>query len=89
MERTFALLQGNYVINSIIADDSFIDFIKNDYTAIIETTDIHPKPGMGCIYDPETGTFTYPEPVIIVDESGIIDVEEVTSTLELEAPVVE
>jgi hypothetical protein len=80
MERTFALLQGNYVANSIVADDSFIEHIKNEYTAIIETTDIEPTPGIGCLYDFETKTFTYPQPPVQTSEEEIIDVEEVTST---------
>lgn len=60
MERTFALIQGTTVVNSIVADDSFIEFIKNDYTDIIETTNIEPTPGVTAVYDKETNTFSYP-----------------------------
>ena len=74
MERTFALIQGTSVVNSIIADDNFIEFIKNDYTDIIETTDIEPTPSVGAVYDKETNTFSYPIPLIvqtIVDEQPV------------------
>lgn len=60
MERTFALIRGTSVVNSIVADDSFIEFIKNDYTDIIETTNMDPKPGTNAAYDKETNTFSYP-----------------------------
>lgn len=87
MERTFALIQGTSVVNSIIADDSFIDFIKNDYTKIIETTGMDVKPGIGAAYDEENNSFIYPHTLIDKTESDIIDVEEITPTPEIEAPV--
>jgi hypothetical protein len=60
MERTFALIQGTTVVNSIVADDSFIEYIKNDYTDIVETTNMESKPGTTAVYDKETNTFSYP-----------------------------
>jgi hypothetical protein len=65
MERTFALIQGTTVVNSIVADDSFIEFIKNDYTDIVETTNIEPTPSATSVYDKETNTFSYPLKVTI------------------------
>jgi hypothetical protein len=65
MERTFALIQGITVVNSIVADDSFIEFIKNDYTDIIETTDISPTPCIGAAYDKDTNTFLYPSVLVV------------------------
>lgn len=81
MERTFALIRGTSVVNSIVADDSFIEFIKNDYTDIIETTNMDPKPGTNAVYDKETNTFSYP----IIQTVEML--EEVTPTPEIEAPV--
>lgn len=75
MERTFALLKGTSVVNCIVADDSFIELIKNDYTKIVETTGMEIKPGVGAVYDEELNTFgypqvaTYPGPEIIVEET--------------------
>lgn len=67
MERTFALIQGTSVVNSVVADDSFIEFIKNDYTDIIETTNIEPTPSAGATYDKETNTFLY-APAVITEQ---------------------
>ena len=75
MERIFALIQGTSVVNSVVADDSFIEFIKNDYTDIIETTNMDPKPGITAVYDKETNTFSYPVPLIV---QSIIDEEQTT-----------
>lgn len=68
MERTFALIQGTTVVNSIVADDSFVEFIKNDYTDIIETTDVAPTPSAGATYDKKTNTFSYPVLVVEVEQ---------------------
>jgi urate oxidase len=71
MERTFALIKGTSVINSIVADDSFIDLIKDDYTTIIETTNLEVKPGVTAVYDFETNTFGYPQ--IIISQPSVVE----------------
>lgn len=60
MERIFALIQGSTVVNSIVADDDFVDSIKDNYTAVVETTNIEPRPGTGSAYNAETGEFILP-----------------------------
>jgi hypothetical protein len=69
MERTFALIKGSVVTNSIVADDKFIDYIRDEYDHIIETTDFEVKPGIHFFYN-EDGTFTAPP-----TEETPIDVE--------------
>lgn len=59
MERTFALIKGTTVVNSVVADDNFIDFIRAEYDNIVETTDFEVKPGIHFLYN-EDGTFTPP-----------------------------
>lgn len=51
MEKTFALINGNVVVNHIIADNSFIEFIRNNYQDIVETTDLIVKPSINWIYE--------------------------------------
>jgi|LauGreDrversion2_5_1035112.scaffolds.fasta_scaffold01215_1 hypothetical protein len=65
MEKTFALIKGATVVNSIVADYSYIEFIKNDYTNIVETTDVNPTPSAGATYDKDTDTFSYPVPFVV------------------------
>jgi len=84
MERTFALIQGTSVVNSIVADDSFIEYIKNDYAQIIETTNMEVKPGVGAIYNPENNTFSYPQ-VTVTQPDETVALEEITITPALEA----
>ncbi len=79
MERTFALIQGTSVVNSIVADDSFIEYIKNDYAKIIETTNMEVKPGVGATYNFETNAFSYPQ-VVVTHPDETIAVEEITIT---------
>ena len=79
MERTFALIQGTSVVNSIVADDSFIEYIKNDYAQIIETTNMEVKPGVGATYNFETNAFSYPQ-VVVTHPDETIAVEEITIT---------
>jgi hypothetical protein len=74
MERTFALIQGTTVVNSIVADDLYIDYIRNEYTDIVETTDMQPIPGVGMVYDKEINQFTSPLRYYSAQEE-IIDVE--------------
>jgi hypothetical protein len=50
MIRTFALIRGGSVINHIVADDSYIDYVKSQYDEIVETTDIAAKPSVGDYY---------------------------------------
>lgn len=59
MERTFALIKGTTVVNSVVADDNFIDFIRDEYDNIVETTDFEVKPGIHFLYN-EDGTFSAP-----------------------------
>lgn len=73
MERTFALIKGTTVVNSIVADDSYIEFIQNDYTDIVETTDVEPTPSAGSTYDKNTNTFSYPVPQVIITEEPTND----------------
>jgi hypothetical protein len=75
MERTFALIQGTSVVNSIVADDSFIEYIKNDYTDIIETTNMAVKPGVGAIYNFETNIFSYPQ-IMVTQPDETVSIEE-------------
>lgn len=57
MERIFALIQGSTVVNAIVADDAFIEDIKDDYTNIIEVTDRVPRPSVGATYLKDEDTF--------------------------------
>jgi len=89
MERTFALIRGTTVENHVVADDSFVEYIKDQYDAVIETTDMDfkPSPGFALLED---GTFVNPHqgfyPVESFDEN-IIDAEIVT--LAIDAPAEE
>lgn len=88
MERTFALIRGSHVENHIVADDSFIEYIKDQYDDIVETTDMSfkPSPGYARLED---GTFVYPHQATFAIEpvDEIIDAEVVVS--ELDAPAEE
>lgn len=89
MERTFALIRGTHVENHIVADDSFVEYIKDQYDQVIETTDMSfkPSPGFALLED---GTFVNPHQATFavepVDEN-IIDAEVVVA--ELDAPAEE
>jgi len=69
MEKTFALIQGSVVVNAVVANDSYIDFVRNDYTSIVDVTDLYPMPSVGTLYDAETGQFTFPQ---VINEPDVI-----------------
>lgn len=50
MEKIFALIYGLTVANIVVADESYIDFIRNEYTDIVEITDLETKPSIGWAY---------------------------------------
>lgn len=87
MERTFALIKGSHVENHIVADDSFIEFIKADYDEIIETTSMQlkPSPGDALLEDKTFSHLSVGEVPVIEDE--IVDAEVVVA--ELDAPAEE
>ena len=78
MEKTFALIQGSIVVNTVIADDSYIEFIKNDYTAIKNVTELYPTPSVGTLYNAETKEFTFPQTVVVPEENTTTPTEEPT-----------
>ena len=89
MERTFALIRGTTVENHVVADDSFVEFIKDQYDDVIETTDMDfkPSPGFGLLED---GTFVNPYQATFSVENTdeeIIDAEVIEPTLSIDAPV--
>ena len=45
-ERIFACITDNVVVNTVVGDDAFADLIRPDYDAVIEVTDMHPRPGV-------------------------------------------
>jgi hypothetical protein len=44
----FAVIQNDKVINTIIADQNFVD---TNYPDSIDITDVDPRPGIGWAYD--------------------------------------
>jgi hypothetical protein len=73
MEKTFALVQGSTVVNTVIADDLYINAIQNDYTAIVDVTEEYPRPSAGTIYNLETKEFTFPQTIIEPEEESTND----------------
>lgn len=67
MERTFALINGGVVQNSVVADDLYIDFIRDQYQDIVETTEMEWKPGIGSFYS--NGTFTFESITVPLEET--------------------
>ena len=61
MERTYALIKDGKVVNTIVADDDFINIIKDDYDYTFETTEMTTKPGLDWTYTPEEN-FRPPKP---------------------------
>lgn len=67
MERTFALINGTTVVNSVVADESYIDFVKDQYTKIVETTNLEWKPSIGALYVDDV--FTYIDTITETEET--------------------
>lgn len=57
MEKYFALIKNNIVVNVIVADDSFLPLIKDQYDLIIEVTDLDHRPSIGHSYYPDVEEF--------------------------------
>jgi hypothetical protein len=51
--RTFALIKGGSVINHVVADEKYVEYVKDMYDEIIETTNIDRKPSIGDYYSDE------------------------------------
>jgi len=56
--KTWALIKYNKVYNKIVADDSFIDLIRDKWDYIIDLTDINPEPDINQFYDSDTNIFS-------------------------------
>lgn len=56
-----ALVKENIVVNTIVADQAFVDYIRNDFQACIDITNLNPKPGIGWQY--VEGSFINPQAV--------------------------
>lgn len=50
MNKEVALIKFDSVLNVIIADDSFIEHISNEYDHVIDVTGMSPRPGLGWSY---------------------------------------
>lgn len=58
----FAVIENGLVINTIIADQDFIDKV---YPDAVDITDLDPRPSSGWTYDKKK----FKQPVKIVDET--------------------
>ena len=58
----FAVIENDLVINTIIADQDFVDKV---YPDAVEITDLDPRPGIGWTYNKKK----FIEPVKPVDET--------------------
>ena len=66
----WAIVDNGEVVNSIVADASFIEVLRNDHDSLIETTDLAPWPSVGWTWNGETFA-PPPEPELVEDESVI------------------
>lgn len=51
MEKIFALIKNGVVVNTIVADDDFIDQIEDQYDHCVDTSDMIQRPPIGWSYD--------------------------------------
>lgn len=58
MIQNYALIKNSIVVNIIVADDDFIELIKNEYDSIIATNNLPVHPCIGWLYS--NGEFTNP-----------------------------
>lgn len=56
----YNLIKNNVVVNCIVADESFIKIIKDDYDLIVDVTDHRSRPDMLWVRDPDTDTYSPP-----------------------------
>jgi hypothetical protein len=67
----YILIKNGKVDNVIVADEKFIDFIKNDYEAIFHESDVPSYVTIGCSVlanDDESVSFVIP-----VEEPSVVD----------------
>lgn len=62
MSKEVALIKSEAVVNVIIADDDYIQYIQNEYDAVVDLTGISPRPGIG---------WTYRDGVLLVPEEAL------------------
>lgn len=55
----FAVIKNGVVINTIVADQAFVDSVSSDYGACVRIDQLDPVPGMGWTY--VDGVFAPPE----------------------------
>lgn len=88
----YVLIKDGIVENIIVADESFIDLIKDQYDAILDHDSFPEIAHVGGQAEQlEDGTWVFgsnPVDIKAVSED-VIDVEAVTPTLAIEAPVSE
>ena len=62
MNSNWACVSGGVVVNVIVADQSFVDYLNGtgDFDAIVDLTGISPAPDVGWSYDSGTGLFAPP-----------------------------
>ena len=63
MRQVYALVKGGKVVNTIVANQEFVDAIVGDWDAVVEITSASPMPGRD--WDHDGTNFTdnrYPEP---------------------------
>lgn len=63
MSKQVALIKSEAVVNVIIADDNFIEHISKEYDAVIDVTELSPRPGIG---------WSYIEGQLIVPEEAVL-----------------
>lgn len=56
-ERIWALIDAGVILNTIVADEDFIDTVRADYSNVVEITEVTPRPGVewavhGDVYRP-------------------------------------
>ena len=53
MERVFAAIDDGVITNTFVADDSFVDLIRNNHDDVVEVTTISPQPGVAWTVHPD------------------------------------
>lgn len=52
-ERIWAVIDGNVITNTIVADDAFVALIAPEHDAIVEITDVAPRPAVHWAVHPD------------------------------------
>lgn len=76
MDKIWALIENNLVVNIIVGDDNFIPIIENDHDSIIEVTNLPIRPSINDSYDLVNNVFQSPQ---IINSNPPLDLDNLQS----------